>query len=524
MNNHNNEIRKISLNNNILKNKIKTEFVGLIPLKTITIILLIVLQFAIFVFSYLYLFTIFKYLAIFSIILSILTSIYVLSTQKNGQTKGSWIFFLLLCSSFGYIIYFISDEHIAFRKSKKRYKKIIDNTKHLKTKRTLSSIPINIQLDCNYLETAGDFNTYTNTELKYFATGRELFEDIVKNLENAKNFIFIEFFIISNGKLLNLILKILKEKANQGVDIRIIYDDMGCHGTLNKKTKNLMKSYGIKLCRFNPFIPVFNIAMNYRDHRKIVVIDGKVSYTGGANLADEYINEKRMHGFWKDCGIKIEGKCVDSLTIAFLRQWEFITKNRIDYIPFLNKSKDYDNNSIVVPFVDGLEYSHSIGRDTYINMLSNATKKIYIMTPYFIPDETINDLLKNKALCGVEVVIVLPDVADKKLVYQVSRSNAEKLLTYGVKIYIMKDSFVHSKLVLTEHCVVVGTINIDQRSFNQQFESAVYTNDTNILECVNSDFSTTIKNSIEINFKNQKRNKTINRITAGLFRIISPFM
>lgn len=517
-------IKKIARNNYVDAVKIKTEFNGLGALKTLLVVTLIILQFSVLVLSYLYLFHFFQWLFTFSFVMSLITCVYVLSTPKNGQTKGTWILFLLICFMFGYIIYFLSDEHIVFRKAQKRYNKIFNNSAQFISES--GSFPTNEKnnLDCNYLLNAGSFPTYTQTNMEYYSSGYLLFESILDELKKAQHFIFIEFFIISNGKLLNRVLDILKEKVKNGVDVRIIYDDMGSHGTLRRNTKKIIKNYGIKCVKFNPFIPVFKIAMNFRDHRKIVIIDGKYAFTGGANLADEYVNEKRMYGYWKDCGIKLAGPAVDTFTLAFLRQWEFITKKTPNYSSFLKKSEPYNNNSIIVPFVDGLDYTHSIGKDTYINMLGNATNKICIMTPYFIPDETISDILKNKAASGVAVKLILPEVADKKLVYQVSRSNAEKLLKYGVKLYTMKNSFVHSKIVLTDYSVVVGSINIDQRSFNQQFESAVYTNDNNILSAVKKDFSDTIEKSIEITLKNQKRNNIINRLTAGLFRIISPFM
>lgn len=518
-------IKKIPRNNYINSVKIKTEFDGIGALKTLLIILLIFAQFSLLVLSYLYLFTVFQGLTIISIVLTIITCVYVLSTSKNGQTKGTWIFFLLMCFTFGYIIYFLSDEHIVFRKPQKKYNKIYSTTeKFLDPQIDLSSLSDKTRTDCNYLYNTGKFPAYTGSKLKYFPSGYLFFEDLIQDLKNAKEFIFIEFFIISNGVLLDRILEILKQKASQGVDIRIIYDDMGSHRTLQRKTKKILRQNNIKILRFNPFIPVFKIAMNFRDHRKIVVVDGKVAYTGGTNLADEYINEKRMYGYWKDAGIKLEGKATNTFTISFLRQWEFISNTPQNYNKFLNQNESHKNNSIVVPFVDGLDYTHSIGKDSYVNMFSNATEKIYIMTPYFIPDETVFDILKNKASSGTEVRIILPEVADKKLVYQVSRNNAEKLLPFGVKVFTMKNSFVHSKIVLTEYSAVVGSINIDQRSFNQQFESAIYTNDKSILDSVNKDFNDTLNKSQEITTKNQKRNNMLNRITAGILRIISPFM
>ena len=304
----------------------------------------------------------------------------------------------------------------------------------------------------------------------------------------------------------------------------MIYDDMGSHGTLLSKAKKEISAAGIKLVPFNRLVPVFNIALNLRNHRKIVVIDGRVAFTGGANLADEYVNEKRMHGYWKDAGIKIEGPATDNFTLAYLAEWQFLTNKEIDYKAYLGKCQGMKSDGVVVPFVSGPNYTFSISQNIYANEIANAKEKLYIMTPYFIPDETITNLLINKAKSGVDVRIILPDVADKKFVYIVSRNNIEKLTKFGVKAYTMTHSFVHSKVILTENSAIVGSINMDLRSFNQQFESAVFTNEQNTLESIEKDFNHTISYSKEITNENQKRKNPFFRLMAGLFNLISPFM
>jgi len=299
---------------------------------------------------------------------------------------------------------------------------------------------------------------------------------------------------------------------------------MGSHGTLSRKMKKQIIKSGIKLKAFNRLIPIFNIGLNLRNHRKIVVIDGKVSFTGGANLADEYTNEKRMHGYWKDAGIKIEGPATENFTIAFLNEWEFLTNEKFDYKSYLGKARAVSSSETTVPFVSGPNYPYSIAQNMYANQIANAKSKLYIMTPYFIPDETITNLIINKARSGVDVRIILPDIADKKFVYVVSRNNAEKLLAHGVKIYTMTSSFVHSKVILTETSAIVGSINVDLRSFNQQFESAVFTDNKNVLESIQKDFDFTTAHCKQITDKTKKRNRLIYRMFAGLFNLISPFM
>lgn len=334
----------------------------------------------------------------------------------------------------------------------------------------------------------------------------------------------MEFYIISDGVLLNRILDVLTQKVNQGVDVRIIYDDMGCHGKIKRRTKKQIKLAGIKFMHFNRLVPVFNIALNLRDHRKIVAIDGKVAFTGGTNLADEYINEKQIYGYWKDEGILIEGEAVDNLTIAFLRQWEFLTNESVEYDKYINLFSTFKTGSMVVPFISGPEFRYSVAKDMYIQMISSAEEKLNIMTPYFVPEETIISLLISKAKSGVEINLILPGIADKKFVYVVSRDYAERLISSGVNIYTMNNSFVHSKIIANDSSVIVGSINMDHRSFNQQFESAVYTNDKKVLKDVENDFKNTIEVCTKITPDRRKRNNIFYRVFAGLFRLISPFM
>ena len=459
-----------------------------------------------------------------SMVLTIVSSIHVLSSDYHGQAKATWILFLLISFGFGYILYFFSHKSVMFAKSKRKYNKIYKNCEALKLPNNEVVADPDTINSCAYLYNSGNFVSHTNTKLKYFPSGTSFFDDVLDELKKAKDFIFIEFFIVSTGTLLSRILDVLKEKSAAGVDVRIIYDDMGSHGTLKERTKREITKAGIKLQPFNRLVPFLNIALNLRDHRKIIVIDGKVSYTGGTNLADEYTNEKRMHGYWKDTGIKIEGNATNNLSIAFLNQWQFLKNENIDYSKYINKAETFKSDSVVVPFVSGPNYDYSIAQNIYAEEIAKAKKRLYIMTPYFIPDETISNLIINKAKSGVDVRIILPDIADKKFVYVVSRNNAEKMMKYGVKVYTMTHSFVHSKIVMSDSSVIVGSINIDLRSFNQQFESAVFTNDKKVLSDVAADFEKTFNYCRLITKETQKRRFFTYRLLGGMFNIISPFM
>lgn len=515
---------RIKSSEHIYAVKLKTESNGLGVLKTIIVLGLIAAQMAALALSYIYFLQVFKWYTLFSIVVTILTCVYVLSSDSHGQAKATWIFFLLPCFGFGYVFYFLSDRHVLFARKKKKYAKIYNQTKDLQTQKNTSHLEGEIKNACDLLYNCGNFVTHFSSKSQYFSSGASLYDDMLENLALAQNFIFIEYYIISNGVLFERFMKILSEKAKQGVDVRIIYDDMGSHGTLKRRNKKAIKKAGIKLQDFNRLIPIFNIALNLRDHRKIVIIDGKIAYTGGTNLADEYINEKRMHGYWKDCGIKIEGRAVDNFTIEFLKQWQFLSKEEVSYSNFINLAKDLNSDGVVVPFVSGPDKKISIAQNIYSTLISNAQEKLYIMTPYFVPDETIFNLLKNKAQSGVDVRIFLPGVPDKRFVYIVSRNNAEKLMESGVKVFTMTSSFIHSKVVYTENAAVVGSINMDLRSFYQQFESAVYTSEKSTLNAIEKDCDWIEKRSKQITTKNCKRNKLSFKILAGLFKLISPFM
>lgn len=519
----------------ILKIKTENNFLGTVKISII--VGLIILQVIFLVLLYLYLSAAFAGYLIFSLSISLITCIYILSTDKNSQSKPMWILFLLISFGFGYIIYWISDAHVFFRKYKKQFNKILEKTrKYEEPFYSPKNLKQEVKSDATLLYSTEHFSAYDNTIGTYYPSGTSLYDAIIEEMEKAKEFIFMEYFIVSDGILLKRIMKVFERKIQEGVKVKLIYDDFGSMKTLSKKTKLKLTDMGVELATFNKLIPYFNVLHNFRDHRKITIIDGKVAFTGGANLADEYINEKRMHGYWKDAGIRIEGRAVKSMLLIYLRQFEFVSKKEQDYDFYLNreyyktiefnqdtetKTKKSDQ-SLFIPFADGLEYSSTIGKDIYTNLISQAKEKLYIMTPYFVPDDTFIDLLTTKATSGVDVRIILPGVPDKKFIYNVTLQNAKRLVKNGVKIYIMNNSFLHSKIVLNEHSAVIGTININMRSFYQQFEDAIYVSDKKVLQELNEDFSKTFTHSTLM--EKNKKNTLWRRIITGICRLLSPLM
>lgn len=502
--------------------KIKAEKKSLGSIKTVVTALLILLQTVILITLYFELAQIFKWYLVLSLVLSILCCLYTLASERSPSSKAVWIFIILFFFYVGYILFILSDEKFFFRKSKRRYKKVFARAKQFVTDTgdAACADPRGRQ-DCAFLKNAGGFNAYRGTDMKYFPSGTQFFDDVLEKLEEAQDFVFLEFFIISDGKLFERFFDVLSRKAQSGVNVCVIYDDMGSHRTLSLKSKLRMKKCGIHLMSFNRLIPVIDVGLNYRDHRKIVVIDGKVAYTGGANLADEYTNDKRMYGYWKDEGVRICGAAVDGLTLIFLRQWEFLTRKEADYARYFNRAEATANEATCVPFASGPDMNSPIGKDLYLNVIAKAQERLYIMTPYLVPDDAVSDVLANKAQSGVDVRIILPDVPDKAVVYKVTLNNAKRLAERGVKICLMKDSFVHSKVVLSDYCAVIGSINIDMRSFYQQSESALYTDDKEVMAQVAADFEGAFR---ECRSLEERGNATMGRALAGILNIISPLM
>lgn len=453
--------------------------------------------------------------------IAIVTAVSVLSSNRHAQSKAVWILFILVCFPIGFIVYFLSSEKIMFGASKKRYKKIFDKSNKYMGEYERPNGKNVFTSTCRYLNNAGGFVPYKGNKMQYFPSAAAMFDDAIESMKTAEKFIFIEYFNVADGVLFSRIWQVLQEKLAQGVKVRIIYDDMGSRA-LPRKVRKKIRDAGAELKTFNRLISVFTFSLNYRDHHKIISIDGKIAYTGGCNLADEYVNERRMYGYWKDAGIKIQGPAVDSLTLTFLRQWEFITKKQEDYSQYFNHFERCESEYCVVPFAGGPEYDLPICKSVYENLITGAKRRLYIMTPYFIPDDAINSLLRNKALSGVDVRIILPELPDKYYVYLLTKDNAEELISCGVKVYYMKGSFVHSKIVLSDECVMVGSINLDLRSFFQQFENAVCTDDMSVLIDVEQDFENTFNDSILAT--ERTKNSFIKRVLIGVLRVLSPLM
>ncbi len=504
--------------------KIKSTKEGTSLKKSIIFLIFIIFELAIILFFYTRFILYLKSYFLITIVLSLLAVIRVVVSNKNPDSKIAWIIFLLIFFPIGFLVYLLVGELSCSPFKIRRTKKINLKYQSSMIEEIQKDLPIRIFNDMNFLKNTTGFIPYFNSETKYFSTGEKLFSDIIKELTDATDFIFMEYFIIEEGKLMEKIIDILKRKASEGVDVRIILDGLGSQNTISYKTYKKIKNYGIKIAIFGPMMPLLNIFMNYRDHRKIVIIDKNIAYLSGANMADEYVNEKERFGWWKDEGIKIEGAAVNSITIMFLKMWEYINGKDISYQEFLNNdNRESNKEEIIIPFSDSPNETNAVARWIYQSIITNAKKYVYIMTPYLILDNGLLETLKNKALSGIDIRIIIPAIPDKKIVYSLTLANAEKLHQYGVKIYIYTPGFIHSKVIISDdECAVVGSINMDFRSFYQQYESGVYLSETKTLLSIKQDFIETFIESKEIEMI--KKKNIVYRIWISLLCLFAPLM
>ena len=456
-----------------------------------------------------------------SLAATLVCAVHVLVCERDGQCKASWLFLLLISGGCGYIVYILADKHVCYGYDRRRFAEISKRARPLVGDFEIGDCAPAVLNDCRYLYNAGGFAAYSGTDIEYFSNARAMFEDALKTIENAQKFIFLEFFIFSEGTLLERLLTILSRKVEQGVEVRILYDDAGCQGIFTAATKKRIRESGINMRVFARMFAPFSFGLNFRDHRKIIVVDGKTGYAGGCNIADECVNEVKMNGYWKDSGVRLDGAAVDGLCLAFMRQWDFATREKTGYASYLNHYEKTQNDSLVVPFAGGPEIEECLCRGVYANLIAGAQEKLYFMTPYFVPDGDILNALKQKALSGVDVRIVLPTVPDYGFIYKVSRSNAERLIACGVKVYFVRGAFVHTKTMLTENAVTVGSVNMDMRAFYQEFDNGVYTNDKGCMEAVAADFE-------EIFVGNEcaakSKQNIFSRFITACLRVVSPLM
>ena len=466
-----------------------------------------------------------------SLTLSIIIVFIIINNKSNPSYKIAWIVPVMIFPIFGGLFYLLyGGNKLSTREKLKMVIQNIEMTNALKQDdeiiKKIGDKSIYAKNQSEYILNYAKCPVYNNTETTYFKIGEEKFEALLRELKKAEKFIFLEYFIIQEGKMFNSILEILEEKAKQGVDVRLIYDDVGCIVTLPHNYKNTLEAKGIKCRVFNPIKPFFTRRLNNRDHRKIVVIDGDVGFTGGINLADEYINEYEKHGYWKDAGIMLKGDAVWNLTVMFLSMWDYIDNKEEDYIKFKqSKNKYYNSKGDVQPFDDSHIINEQIGETVYLNLINKAKDYIYINTPYLIIDNEMATALKIAAKSGVDIKIVTPYIPDKKFVHAVTKSYYESFIKDGIEIYEFTPGFMHAKtFVVDDEYGVVGSINLDFRSLYLHYECGVWLYKTDSIKSMKDDYLETLKRCHKVTMEECKNTSSIRKVLRLIIRMFAPLL
>ena len=361
--------------------------------------------------------------------------------------------------------------------------------------------------DIRYLSDHAGFPFYRNQDFDYYKVGEEGYPVMLEELKKAKEFIFLEYFIIEKGKMWDSIHDILKEKAEDGLDVRVMYDDFGSISSIPVSYARKLEKEGIQCIPFNRINPVIGAVMNHRDHRKILVIDGKTAFTGGINLADEYINEKEKYGYWKDNCVRVKGEAVWSFTVLFLTSWNALRKTDEDYKVFYRKADPGETDGWIAPYGQNPLNEDSVGQSVYMNILNSAENYVYIFTPYLIIDTDMQNALILAAERGVDVRIITPGIPDKKIIFQITRSFYKPLIAGGVKIYEYTPGFDHAKVFVSDDQVAtVGTLNLDYRSLYLHFENGVYVTGSKEVRKIREDFVDSMEKSHPVNPAEFKEN------------------
>lgn len=465
-------------------------------------------------------------------LMSAVTVIIIINRPGNPGFKLAWMVPITLFPVFGVLMYIFVETQIGTRvmnkmlndSSRKIRKYMIQDPdvyeKLKEDDRQMSNLS-------RYIVQKGGFPTYENSSVKYFPLGEDKFETLLKELEEAEHFIFMEYFIVAEGRMWNNILEILKRKVKEGVEVRFMYDGTCTLALLPHNYPEKLRAEGIQCKVFNPIKPALSTTQNNRDHRKIVVIDGHTAFTGGINLADEYINEKERFGHWKDTAVMIKGEAVRSFTWMFLQIWDTNVKNE-NYQAYLDVKQpplEQEAEGFVIPYADSPLDEELVGELVYMDILNTAREYVHIMTPYLILDNEMITALAYAAKRGVDVKIIMPGVPDKKYAFALAKTYYPELLRAGVKIYQYVPGFIHAKMFTSDDTkAVVGTINLDYRSLYLHFECAALMYKVQEIEKIEEDFQATLKQCREITMEVYKKEKLLTRFYGRVLRLIAPLM
>ena len=466
------------------------------------------------------------------VVLRVLSLLIVLAINKNSRHLSSdlmWVFIIILMPVAGTALYLLLGANLV---SSRTFRNIFRST--AEAKRYYHQEPEVLSEACEkapalagqfrYISDSAGFPVYRNTGFDYYGLGEQGYPEMLEALRSAKRFIFLEYFIIEEGEMWNGILGILEEKAKAGLDVRVMYDDMGSFGTLPLSYAKKLEEKGIRCLPFNRINPVLGIVMNHRDHRKIMVIDGTIAFSGGVNLADEYINAKQKYGHWKDNIIRVTGEAVWSFTVMFLTHWNALRPEDEDFGVFHAKALPGEVDGYIAAYGETPLDNENTAQNIYVNILNQATRYCYIMTPYLIIDTELINALILAAKRGVDVRILTPGIPDKKLVWRITRSYYRQLIQGGVRIFEYTPGFVHAKVFVADDCVAtVGTVNLDYRSLYLHFENGTYLYGSKKTADIKRDWTEAAAVSREITEK-EAANDPLSEFLLSVLRVFAPLL
>lgn len=466
-------------------------------------------------------------------VLSIVMVLWIVNKKINPSYKLAWTILILVIPFFGVTVYLIFGQSRIARKMSKQFQFVLNRISNYfieeeSIREELEALDRGISNQSRYIRDYAGFPVHKNTSTEYYSVGEKMFPVMVEELKKAEHFIFMEYFIINNGHMWRDILEILEHKVKNGVDVRLIYDDMGCVTTLPYHFYKELQAKGIKCACFNPLRPILNIVLNNRDHRKILVVDGHTGFTGGINLADEYINEQTRFGYWKDTGIMLKGEGVWNFTVMFLQMWSVITgmkSNFRSFGPHINHPGEFESDGFVQPYSDTPLDNEIVGENVYLNIINKAKDYVYICTPYLIIDNEMMTALCLASKNGVDVRIITPGIPDKKMVFLLTQSYYEQLLDAGVKIYEFSPGFLHAKsFVCDDEVAVVGTINLDYRSLYLHFECGTWLYRSKAVLQIKKDMIDTFEQCHEISLSFCRNRNIFIRGTQSILRLFAPML
>ena len=460
-----------------------------------------------------------------------LVILWMVNTDMDSSAKITWILLVAVTSFFGAMFYLYTKSDIGSRTIRRRYAELRDEHRDAirQDEETLRALreesPESAEL-YTYLNRNNTFPVYSGCRVTYYPLGEDKFRDMIVDLESAERFIFLEYFIIADGNMWGTILAILKRKAAEGVDVRLMYDGTDAISNLPYNYPKKVEGLGIKCKMFSPLRPFVSTHYNYRDHRKFLIVDGKIGYNGGINLADEYINAIDRFGHWKDTAVRVQGPAVQSMTLMFLNMWSFSDRDP-EYDKYLNPPAEPfpDARGYVLPYGFNPFDRDRIGEKVYMDILNRSDRYVHMMSPYLIPDDELLMALKYTAERGVDVKLILPGIPDKKMVYALAKTWFRTLLDSDVEVYLYTPGFVHAKVFVADGLrATVGTINLDYRSLYHHFECGTYMYGTDCIPDIEADFQATLAKCQRVTYETIREEKFITRLEGRIARLVAPML